>query len=331
MPLCVRLDVRLLICDGDGVLLARPPGQSWNVLPGGPVEAGEGVEPALARHLGCLTGPTAGSWQFAGAAEHTGGTPTAGNEEAAHVLTLLFAAAWPTGATVPPTWGGCALHAVDIDLLIATRLAPLPVAWVARRWLAEEWPQWRGLASAAAHAAWRGPRPSVASLRAQLAAHRDQLRGRPFRDAAVAICALMTAADGRVDPAEREGLQAFAATDPVMANFPADELEQLFDAHLAALRADFDAGRRAALADIAKVRGRFAEAAAVMRIGEVIGRIDGAFPPVEQAVLRDAAGALGLDPAEFAVQAANSAGLGSRLEISPTLAFFFRPRLPPPV
>ena len=51
---------------------------------------------------------------------------------------------------------------------------------------------------------------------------------------------------------------------------------------------------RAALAEIVKVRGRIAEAAAVLRIGEVIGRIDGTFPPVEQAVLHEAAAALGL-------------------------------------
>jgi tellurite resistance protein len=302
----VRLDVRLVARDGGRVLLARPPGEVWNVLPGGPVEAGEGVEPALARHLAGLAGPTAGGLRFAGVAEHTGaapGTPAEGEAVAGagtgHVLTLLFAAAWPAQVAVPPSWQGCTLHAVDVDLLIATRLAPLPVAWVVRRWLAEGWPLWRGLAPA--QAAWRGPRPSVASLRAQLAARRDQLRGRLFRDAAVAMCALVTAADGRVDPAEREGLRAFVATDPVMANFPADELEQLFDAHLAVLQADFDAGRRAALADIVKVRGRAAEAAAVIRIGEVIGRIDRTFPPVEQAVVREAAEALGLDPAEFGV------------------------------
>jgi tellurite resistance protein len=143
----------------------------------------------------------------------------------------------------------------------------------------------------------------VAALRAQVAARREELRGRPFRDAAVAMCALVTAADGRVDPAERDGLRAFVATDPVMASFPAGDLEELFDAHLARLEADFPAGKRAALAEIVKVRGKISEAAAVIRIGEVIGRIDGAYVPSEQAVVREAVDALGLDPAEFCVQA----------------------------
>jgi tellurite resistance protein len=295
VPVAVQLDVRLVARDDDRLLVARPPGDAWYVLPGGPVGAGEGVEPALARHLDGLDGLPAARRRFVGAVEHTD-TPggSAGRPPGGHALTLLFAADWPADVAMPPSWQGWDLAAVDIDLLIATRLRPVPVAWVVRRWLAEGWPLWRGIAPAAAEAAWRGVRPSVASLRAQLAHRRDELRGRPFRDAAVAMCALMTAADGRVDPAEREGLRAFVATDPVMTNFPADELERLFDEHLARLQADFPAGKRAALAEIVKVRGRLAEAAAVLRIGEVIGRIDGTFPPEEQAVLREAAAALGL-------------------------------------
>jgi tellurite resistance protein len=312
-PTAVRLDVRLVAGEGGRIVLARPAGDVWFVLPGGPVAAGEGVEPALARHLDGWGGPTAARWRFAGAVEHTDapddhggyvGPPSASGDSSAglsagHALTLLFAADWPTGAAVPASWQGCAVTAVDADALIATRLRPLPVAWAVRRWLAEGWPSWRGIPPAVA--ATRRLRPSVASMRAQLTAMRGELRTRPFRNAAVAMCALVTAADGRVDAAERDGLRAFVATDPVMASFPADELEELFDAHLARLQADFDEGKRAAMTEIVKVRGRIAEATSVVRIGEVIGRIDGTFPPVEQAVVREAAKALGLDPAEFAL------------------------------
>jgi tellurite resistance protein len=315
VPAAVRLDVRLVAGEGGRIVLARPAGDAWFVLPGGPVAAGEDVEPALARHLDGLGGPTAAEWRFAGAVEHTdaldtrgaspgasGGSPAGSTEGplAGHTLTLLFAADWPAGVAVPATWQGYTVATVDAGALIATRLRPLPVASAVRRWLAEGWPSWRGIPPAVA-ASRRRLRPSVASLRAQLAALRVDLRSRPFRDAAVAMCALVTAADGRVDPAERDGLRAFVATDPVMANFPADELEDLFDAHLARLQADFAEGKRAALTEIAKVRGRIAEATAVIRIGEVIGRIDDSFPQVEQAVVRDAAKTLGLDPAEFAL------------------------------
>jgi len=316
VPPAIRLDVRLVALAGDRVLLTRPSGQLWHTLPGGLVEPGEGAERALARHCGGLLVPTDSEITFAGAVEHTGdaGAPAGGaapaepaggswahgTPGAEHVLTLLFTGDWRGGDDPPSTWRDQQVSAVGVDELAVTRLAPLPVAWAARHWLANNRPGWRRLAPAAADAAWYGGRPPVATLRAQLAARRDQLRGRRFRDAAVAMCALVTAADGRIDPAEREGLRAFLATDPVMANFPTDELERVFDQRLQALAADFEAGKRAALAEIARVRGRPAEATAVLKLGEVIGRIDGAFPPVEQKVLAEAAAVLGLDPEQAA-------------------------------
>ncbi|AEH10065.1 MULTISPECIES: TerB family tellurite resistance protein [Protofrankia] len=300
----VALDVRLLARVTDRVLLAQPSADAWYVLPGGPVESGEGIEPALDRHLDGLGGPKASAWRFAGAVEHADAPfdRAAGEPLAGHSLTILFAADWPAAVPLPETWRGNRVRAVDIGLLLATRLRPLPVAWVVRRWLAEGWPLWRGAVPAGREPGWAGLRPSLASLRAQLAARRDELRSNRFRDAAVAMCALVTAADGRVDPAERDGLRGFVATDPVMSQFPADELEALFDSHLTRLQADVATGKLAALAEITKVRGRVGEAAAVVRIGEVIGRIDGDFTPSEQAVVREVIGELGLDPTEFAAQ-----------------------------
>jgi tellurite resistance protein len=231
--------------------------------------------------------------QFVGAAETTaaGGSTT---------VTVLFAAAWPRGTPVPEAWQGHRVTAAHVDVLLSTRLAPLPVAWVVRRWLADGWPMWRG-EPAAQGGGWARLRPSVASLRAQLAGRREALHGGEFRDAAVAMCALVTAADGRIDPAEQEGMLAFVANDPVMAHFPTAEVQELFDAHLARLTTDFPTGKAAALADIAKVRGRASEARAVIQVGEVIGRIDGAFAASERAVVREAIDALGLDPADFTV------------------------------
>jgi len=328
-PPAIRLDVRLVARSAGRLLLTREPEQAWHALPGGPVDPAHGVQRSLADHLGDLAGPlspprppfaggapspadmgraSAPGWRFAGAVEHTGDAGDAGDADPAseswtrgtpgtdHVLTLLFAADWPADIPTPTSWQDREVVAVRLDDLVVTRLAPQPVAWAARRWLADGQPVWRPLAPGAARAAWYGARPPVATLRGQLAARRDQLRGRRFRDAAVAMCALVAAADGRIDPAERDGLRAFLATDPVMTNFPADELERAFDAHLDALTADPEGGKHAILADIGRVRGRPAEATAVLRLGEVIGRIDGAFPPVEQDVLAEAAHTLGLDP-----------------------------------
>jgi tellurite resistance protein TerB len=90
----------------------------------------------------------------------------------------------------------------------------------------------------------------------------------------------------------------------VLSAFPPDELERVFDRHVDALRTDFAAGKAAALRAVAEVRGRPAEARAVVKIGAVIGRADGIFDDTERAVVREAIDVLGLDPADFAVQAA---------------------------
>ncbi|OAA23968.1 tellurite resistance protein [Frankia sp. EI5c] len=309
-PALIRLEARLLVRVGNNVLLAHLPGDAWHVLPGGPVQPGENTEHALARNLGGLAeliGPARsgpGGWRFIGAAEHAGDElGNASQPRDAHTLTILFAADWPGGVPLPSTWEGHELVPVDRDLLVTTRLRPLPVAAAVRRWVMDEWPLWRGLTPGAGEVGRLGRRLSVASLKAQLAARREELRGNAFRDAAVAMCALVTAADGRVDPAERDGLRAFVASDPVMSHFPADELEALFDAHLQRLVEDPPAGRAAALAEIAKVRNRPTEAAAVIHLGEVIGRVDGEFVLSEKAAVLDAVHTLGLDPAEFAPSA----------------------------
>ncbi|OHV20293.1 NUDIX hydrolase [Parafrankia soli] len=328
-PASIRLETRLLVRVGGSVLLARPPDDTWHVLPGGPVEPEEHTEQALARHVaglgdlgslgaaparrpaGRLGGPSATrppGWRFVGAAEHAehagGDLGSAAGLGQAHTLTILFAAEWPAGVPVPPGWQGYDLALVESGLLLTTRIRPLPVGAAVRRWAMDEWPVWRGIAPGAGEVGRLGRRLSVASLRAQLAARREELRGNAFRDAAVAMCALVTAADGRVDPAEREGLRAFVASDPVMSHFPPDELEALFDAHLRRLVTDPQAGRAAAFAEIAKVRNRPTEAAAVIHLGEVIGRVDGEFVASEQAVVLEAVQVLRLDPAEFGMHSA---------------------------
>lgn len=294
----VQLDVRLLLRIDNRVLLARPPDDVWHVLPGGPVRGGETTDDALERQVGRLAGPRVVSRQFVGAVEHDGSvTGTSPREGEDHVLSVLFAGVWPADIPTPSRWGDHALVPVSVDVLLATRLRPLSMAEVVRRWLAEGWPLWRGLDPLGGNRRL----PSLASLRAQLFARREELRTLEFRDAAIAMCALVTVADGRIDPTEREGLRAFAATDPVLSQFDEDDTVRLFEAHLDQLTADLEAGRHQALAEIAKVRGRAAQAAAVVRMGQIIGLVDGEFVASERAVVRDAALTLGLDPAEFAL------------------------------
>lgn len=94
-------------------------------------------------------------------------------------------------------------------------------------------------------------------------------------------------------------MASLIASNDVLQNFPAADLQRRFDDYLDRLAADFDFGKVAVLQEIAKVQKKPTEARAVIQIGIVIGGADGVFDKSEQGVVREACFAVGLNPAEF--------------------------------
>ncbi|MEV5885235.1 TerB family tellurite resistance protein [Streptomyces sp. NPDC052020] len=148
-------------------------------------------------------------------------------------------------------------------------------------------------------ALWDRVKESASQMQTQLMAKKNDLKSGAFRDASMAMCALVAAADGTVDPAERQRVAQLIATNDVLRNFPADDLRRRFEANLDKLTADFAFGRVGVLQEIAKAKKKPAEARAVVQIGIVIGGADGDFDKDEQAVVREACYALDLPPHEF--------------------------------
>ncbi|GGY39623.1 tellurium resistance protein [Streptomyces omiyaensis] len=148
-------------------------------------------------------------------------------------------------------------------------------------------------------ALWDRIKESASTMQTQLTARKNELTSGAFRDASMAMCALVAAADGTVDPAERRRVAQLIAANEVLRNFDAADLQQRFDAQLDRLAADFDFGKVAVLQEITKAKKKPAEARAVVQIGIVIGGADGHFDPTEQAVVREACFALALPPHEF--------------------------------
>ncbi len=141
----------------------------------------------------------------------------------------------------------------------------------------------------------------VNMLKSQLSSVKTELKSGAFRDASMAMCALVAAADGQVDPAERQHVESMIVGNDVLQNFPADQLRQRFNKHLDHLLADFQAGKAEAMQEIAKVAKKPTEARAVIQTGIVIAGSDGYFAQAEQHVVREACAALGLRPEEFDV------------------------------
>jgi tellurite resistance protein TerB len=148
-------------------------------------------------------------------------------------------------------------------------------------------------------ALWDRIKESASTMQTQLVAKKNDLKSGAFRDASMAMCALVAAADGTIDASERRRVAQLIMSNEVLQNFDATDLQKRFEANLDKLTAGFDFGKVSVLQEVAKAKKKEAEARAVIQIGIVIGGADGDFDPTERGVVREACQMLGLAPTEF--------------------------------
>lgn len=146
---------------------------------------------------------------------------------------------------------------------------------------------------------WDQLKAKTTELSSQLKTKTDQFRNKEFANASMAMCALIAAADGSIDPSERQKTAALIMSNDVLSVFPPEELREKFDWYCSKLESDFDFGKVEATATIAKLKAKQDQARAVIQIGIIIGGADGLFDDHEKAAVRGAAHAVGIDPAEF--------------------------------
>ncbi|GAA2404273.1 TerB family tellurite resistance protein [Streptomyces viridochromogenes] len=139
----------------------------------------------------------------------------------------------------------------------------------------------------------------VSTLKNQLTSLKTELKSGAYRDASMAMCALVAAADGHVDPAERQHVESLILSNDVLQNFPSEQLRQRFNKHVDQMAANFPQGKADALQEIAKAAKKPTEARAVVQTGFVVAGADGYVAPAEEQVLREACGVLNLSPQEF--------------------------------
>ncbi|MEU6125710.1 TerB family tellurite resistance protein [Streptomyces sp. NPDC047123] len=139
----------------------------------------------------------------------------------------------------------------------------------------------------------------VGVLKSQLTSLKTELKSGAYRDASMAMCALVAAADGTVDPAERQHVESLILQNDVLQNFPPEQLRQRFNKHVDQLSFNFQQGKTEVMQEIAKAAKKPAEAKAVVQTGFVVAGADGYIAPAEEQVLREACAALGVSPQEF--------------------------------
>lgn len=166
--------------------------------------------------------------------------------------------------------------------------------------------QAQGARGAAGHGRSGGSRSSggskaqmVSMLKSQLTSLKTELKSGSYRDASMAMCALVAAADGSVDPAERQHVEGLIVQNDVLQNFPPEQLRQRFNKHVDQLAFNFQQGKTEVLQEIAKAAKKPTEARAVVQTGFVVAGADGYISPPEEQVLREACSVLGLSAQEF--------------------------------
>jgi len=126
-----------------------------------------------------------------------------------------------------------------------------------------------------------------------------QFKNKDFSDACMAMSALIAAADGSVDPAERSKTAALIVNNDILKIFPADQLKTKFDEYCNKLTTDYDFGKVGLIQVISKLRSKPDQARAVIQIGIIIGGADGNFDTKERQMVKEACFAAGLNPTEF--------------------------------
>lgn len=146
---------------------------------------------------------------------------------------------------------------------------------------------------------WDQLKQRSVDMNTELKTKAGQFRNKDFANGAVAMCALIAAADGSIDSSERSKVAALITSNDVLSVFPASELRDKFDQYCNKLSADFDFGKLEAVQAIAKLKPKQDQARAVIQIGIIIGGADGDFDGHERAAVRDACFAVGINPQEF--------------------------------
>lgn len=146
---------------------------------------------------------------------------------------------------------------------------------------------------------WDNLKSKTTEMNGQLKTKAKQFANKDFANASMAMCALIAAADGKIDPTERSKTAALIMSNDVLSVFAPDDLRQKFDFYCDKLERDYDFGKVEAVSAVSKLKSKQDQARAVLQIGIIIGGADGDFDEDERKAVKEACFAVGIAPAEF--------------------------------
>jgi tellurite resistance protein TerB len=146
---------------------------------------------------------------------------------------------------------------------------------------------------------WDNLKDKVSSMNDGLKTQVTRYKNADFANASMAMCAMIAAADGSIDPAEKQKTAAFITNNEVLSVFSAADLKEKFDYFCRKLESDYDFGKIETIQAIGKLKKYPDQARAVIQVGIIIGGADGNFDLKEKAAVKAVCHAVGVPPSEF--------------------------------
>ncbi|AKA69638.1 tellurite resistance TerB family protein [Clostridium scatologenes] len=126
-----------------------------------------------------------------------------------------------------------------------------------------------------------------------------KVTNKDFMQAILAGCALIAAADGKLELAEKEKMAEFIKGSTIMSLYSMSEVLDEFNKYAEVVIADYNTGKKECIDTILKIRYAKGEAKEVVRFCSIIAASDGSVNEKEQAIIKELVETLELEPKEF--------------------------------
>ncbi len=137
------------------------------------------------------------------------------------------------------------------------------------------------------------------NAKSNLADSVKRFKNKEFLDAVIAGCALVAAADGHIDSAEKNKMMGFIQRSEELKVFETSKVIERFNHFTENFGFDHTIGKAEAYKAIMKMRSNREAARVVVSVCCAIGMADGSFDEKEKEVVRGICKEIGIEPSEF--------------------------------
>lgn len=127
----------------------------------------------------------------------------------------------------------------------------------------------------------------------------SKFKNKEFMDAVVAGCALVAAADGTIDSAEKQKMAGFISRSEELRVFDMNHVIDRFNHFVSGFEFDSIIGKGEALKAIGKLKKNSEASTLLIRVCCAIGSADNNFDECEKQIIREICHHLDLNPSDF--------------------------------